>query len=193
MAGRANQVNGRGSARVLVGMAMAGILALVSVSCHGGQEPGERVRVSSARPHRAENAKDSKSVEVAENRPAFGLVSSILDPRVKSLLRAAESWRRSRGPERSVVDQVYLVPDLTSFLEVIAAWDERSFFPILIDDPAYTLPFLRAFRPARVVRIVGDSGTSKLPAEQSVASNGESPLWTAAQRAVARAWTAARG
>ena len=46
-----------------------------------------------------------------------------------------------------VVDQVYLVPDVPTFLEVIAAWDERRLFPILIDDPAWTLPFLRAFRP----------------------------------------------
>ena len=53
-----------------------------------------------------------------------------------------------------VVDQVCLVPDVPAFLEAIASWDERYFFPILIDEPAWTLPFLRAFRPARVVRYV---------------------------------------
>ena len=47
------------------------------------------------------------------------------------------------------------MPDEVAFLEAIAAWDERSYFPILIDEPAWTLPFLRAFRPARVVRYAG--------------------------------------
>ena len=61
-------------------------------------------------------------------------------------------WRYSTGPLRLVVDQVCLVPDVPSFFEAIATWDQRHFFPILIDEPAWTLPFLRAFRPARVVR-----------------------------------------
>ena len=77
------------------------------------------------------------------------------DPRLSSLRSAAESWRKSAAPRRLVVDQVCLVPDLPTFLEAIAAWDERHYFPILIDEPAWTLPFLRAFRPARVVRYAG--------------------------------------
>ena len=48
--------------------------------------------------------------------------------------------------------------DEAAFLEAIAAWDERTFFPILMDDPAWTLPFLRAFRPARVIRYAGRGG-----------------------------------
>ena len=74
------------------------------------------------------------------------------DPRFESLRQAAMTWRHSTGPRRLVVDQVCLVPDVPSFFEAIATWDERHFFPILIDEPAWTLPFLRAFRPARVVR-----------------------------------------
>ncbi len=77
------------------------------------------------------------------------------DPRLNSLRLAVDSWRRSAAPRRRVVDQVCLVPDLAAFLEAIALWDQRSFFPILIDEPAWTLPFLRAFRPARVVRFAG--------------------------------------
>ena len=77
------------------------------------------------------------------------------DPRLATLRNAAESWRRKTGPKRQVVDQVCLVPDEVAFLEAIAVWDERCFFPILIDEPAWTLPFLRAFRPAKVVRYAG--------------------------------------
>ena len=82
------------------------------------------------------------------------------DPRFESLRQAAMTWRYSTGPRRLVVDQVCLVPDVPSFFEAIAVWDERHFFPILIDEPAWTLPFLRAFRPARVVRYTarGDGG-----------------------------------
>jgi hypothetical protein len=110
-----------------------------------------------------------------------GLVTSVLDPRMESLLHAADRWRRRPGPERTVVDQVYLVPDVPTFLEVIAAWDGRRFFPILIDDPAWTLPFLRAFRPARVVRVLPAGGGSD---PRPVTT------WQAAERAVALAWTA---
>jgi len=71
---------------------------------------------------------------------------------LSSLRRAADSWRQLLEQRRLVIDQVCLVPDVSSFLEAIAAWDERHFFPILIDEPHWVLPFLRAFRPARVVR-----------------------------------------
>lgn len=68
--------------------------------------------------------------------------------RLRPLRLAADSWRRSAGPRRDVVDQVCLVPDVPAFFEAIALWDEKHFFPILIDEPAWTLPFLRAFHPA---------------------------------------------
>ena len=53
------------------------------------------------------------------------------------------SWERRPGPDRQVVDMVCLVPDLPTFLEAIAAWDEGHFFPILIDDVELTFKFLR--------------------------------------------------
>ena len=71
---------------------------------------------------------------------------------VDEIRRISVSWDRRNGPERQVVDQVVLVPDVATFLEAIASWDERHFFPILIDDVELTIKFLRAFRPARVVR-----------------------------------------
>ena len=183
------QVNGRGPGPAMTLTTMAGLFALVSVSCHDADQPTAPVQVNSARPYRIDPGKGLMRTDSGANRPLSGLVTSILDPRLESLLRAADQWRQSRGPERTVIDQVYLVPDLASFLDVIATWDERSFFPILIDDPAWTLPFLRTFRPARVVRIVVEARTGRASSEESVASTDPHALWTAAQRAVARAWT----
>jgi hypothetical protein len=74
------------------------------------------------------------------------------DPRLSVLRSSADSWRKALTSRRKVIDQVCLVPDVRSFLEAIAFWDDRHFFPILIDEPAWTLPFLRSFRPARIVR-----------------------------------------
>src|SRR5215218_9645070 len=95
------------------------------------------------------------------------------------LNRAAASWERRRGPERRVVDQVCLVPDLATFLEAIATWDDRHAFPILIDDVALSFKFLRAFRPSRVVRY---------PRRVEPVSGDR--LWERATSAVKRAWGA---
>ena len=94
-------------------------------------------------------------VESINPRPALKLPpapSRLDDPRLNSLRLAAEHWKTSLESQRVVIDQVCLVTDVAAFLEAIAQWDERHFFPILIDEPALTLPFLRAFRPARVIR-----------------------------------------
>jgi hypothetical protein len=99
------------------------------------------------------------------------------DGRFDELRRAAASWEKRPGPERAVVDMVCLVPDVPTFLEAIAAWDERHFFPVLIDDVETTLKFLRAFRPARVVRY--PSRGAAIPA---------GALWERALTAVGRAW-----
>ena len=129
-------------------------------------------------------------------KPASALVNSVLDPRIEPLLRAADRWRKSRGPERRIVDQVYLVPDVPSFFEAISHWDQKQFFPVLIDDPAWTLPFLRAFRPARVVRFRLPTRETARPLVGTGPSGERSPMprwqrtWLAARRAVARAWTA---
>ena len=77
---------------------------------------------------------------------------SLFDPRLESLRRASATWEFRVGLERSVVDQVCLVPDLPTFLEVIATWDRGHYFPVLFDDVESSFRFIRAFRPARVVR-----------------------------------------
>jgi hypothetical protein len=170
-------------------------VVMSSLSCQQPSEPEAKKEVtgdgtprSEAKPGRQRGNEGLRAAEA-------GLVVSILDPRMQSFLRAAKTWRQAATPERMVIDQVCLVPDLSSFLQAIGEWDERSFYPILIDDPAWTLPFLRAFRPRRVVRVlVNDgSGSRRESAASSISKHSllDNPqvLWIAAQRAVARAWT----
>ena len=96
--------------------------------------------------------------ESAENRPTSGLVTLHPGPATGVALACrGQAGDSHEDPSERSSTRCTWFPTWTSFLEVIATWDERSFFPILIDDPAYTLPFLRAFRPARVVRIVGST------------------------------------
>jgi hypothetical protein len=90
---------------------------------------------------------------------------------------ASVFWERRPGPKRRVVDVVCLVPDLPTFLEAIAAWDQSHAFPILIDDVELNLKFLRAFRPARIVRYPGKA--APIAAER---------LWDAAVSTVGRSW-----
>jgi hypothetical protein len=119
----------------------------------------------------------------------LAFVEHMDDPRLSTLRSAAESWRKSAAPRRVVVDQVCLVSDLPTFLEAIAAWDERHYFPILIDEPAWTIPFLRQFHPARVVRYVSKKNSSGSTAEMNGAresARGET-AWLNAFDAVRRA------
>ena len=96
------------------------------------------------------------------------------DPRLEPLREAAESWESRRGPIRQVVDQVCLVPDLPTLLAAVATWDRAHWFPVLIDEPESNLRFIKAFRPARVVR---------MPAVAAPMPGGRT--WEAAVEAVA--------
>lgn len=91
--------------------------------------------------------------------------------------RAAVAWEARGGPRRRVVDQVCLVPDLPTFLEAVASWDAGHFFPVLLEDAEFTFKFLRAFRPARVVRYPGPA--------RPIPPGGN---WEAAVAAVGRSW-----
>ncbi|HEY2159342.1 MAG TPA: hypothetical protein VGH33_27195, partial [Isosphaeraceae bacterium] len=108
----------------------------------------------------------------------FQPASSSHDPRLAELRRASAAWQLRGGPARRVIDQVCLVPDVATFYEALATWDEDRFFPILIDDAELDLKFLRAFHPARVVRFA----TSGRPMEPG----GE---WARAVEAVGEAWS----
>lgn len=144
---------------------------------------GDRAVAMSSRIEKVRKAPEVQGPRVA---------TTAADPRLAALRRAAEGWNVEMGPRRRVVDQVCLVSDVPTFLEAIAAWDDRRFFPILIDDPAWTLPFLRAFRPARVVRYVARPDASRLSRlRPGGASSAEQrlELWTTAIRAVSRGWS----
>jgi len=106
-------------------------------------------------------------------------VESMDDPRIAHLLDAARTWREMRGPGREVVDQLVLVADVPTFFSALAAWDGRTFYPILIDDPRWTLPFAEAFRPSRILR---------WPTTPRGVGSGPVDEWGAAGEAVSRAW-----
>ncbi len=125
----------------------------------------------------------------AGKKLAPAIVEHMDDLRLTALRKAAEGWRRSAAPRRVVVDQVCLVSDLPTFLEAIAAWDERHYFPILIDEPAWTIPFVRQFHPARVVRYRGKKNSPRSSSEANGAggsARGET-AWLEAIDAVRRA------
>ncbi len=54
--------------------------------------------------------------------------------------------------ERKVVDQVVLVGDEATFVAEIAQWTATTRWPVLFDEPRFAPSFIRAFKPARVVR-----------------------------------------
>ena len=105
--------------------------------------------------------------------------ASFLDPTLDPIRRAATTWESRTGPGRVVVDQVCLVPDLSTFFQAIATWDRGHYFPILFDDAESSFRFIRAFQPARIVRMPGSG--------KAVPSG---PLWERAIRAVGTSWAA---
>jgi hypothetical protein len=110
--------------------------------------------------------------------PAFRPIRDPADPRLAGLTQAIESWNRQQAPRRDVVDAVVLVPDVDTFLKALTAWTPRRFFPVLIEEPESTLRFVRAFRPARIVRLHSVLGTM---------SEEGTDRWQAALRAMAAA------
>lgn len=108
-----------------------------------------------------------------ERRPP----TSLYDTRMGEVRRASVKWDRQHGPSRKVIDQVVLVPDLAAFLEAISAWDDLNYFPVLIDDAELAPKFLRAFRPARILRF---------PNRPKAIEN--KVLWAESVRAVGRSW-----
>lgn len=95
----------------------------------------------------------------------------------RDLRRASPAWKERRGPRRRVVDVVCLVPDVPTFLAALSTWDRERCFPILIEDDRFTSRFLRAFRPARVVRF-----------PRRVPETTRNSLWQAAVTAVGGTW-----
>ena len=107
------------------------------------------------------------------------LPKSLYDPALAEVRLASVAWQAREGKPRQVVDVVCLVPDLPTYLEAIGTWDADHFFPVLFDDVETSLRFLRAFRPARVVRMPSRAGGSSTRSD-----------WDAATQAVGRSWRA---
>ena len=103
---------------------------------------------------------------------------TLFDPRFDEVRRASVAWDRRTGPEREILDVVCLVPDLPTFYKAISHWDQKHYFPVLLDDVETSLKFLRAFRPARIVRFPKDTESV-----ESVAG------WDLALETVGRAWS----
>ncbi len=158
------------------------VLAVLQAHWRGRESPG----MSSTRPPLARPpiGVDSRpmaaagTLDPAAMRRLFDGPLDLSDRRLRTLLHAATTWKRRTALDRRVVDQVCLVPDSDAFLQALAAWDEQSYFPILIDEPSRVLPFVRAFRPARVIRYAGRGGRPRDAAS----------TWHRAVLAVARAW-----
>lgn len=144
--------------RRVVGFGVAGIVGLVALAWFGRGPMGAFL-----------------SGGVPELPPGT-FPRSYSDPLFDDLRVVASQWDVRTGPIRRVVDVVVLVPDVPTFLEAIATWDQTHYFPILIDEPETTIGFIRAFRPARLVRLP----SAKPPGD----------LWAAATVAVGAAWTA---
>ncbi len=89
----------------------------------------------------------------AQKREAPPPVTSLDDPRLREVRRAAVSWRSEVGPPRRVVDQVVLVDDLDGLVQALEFWNRETYFPILLADSWFSTKFLAAFRPARVIQL----------------------------------------
>jgi hypothetical protein len=100
------------------------------------------------------------------------------DPRLEQLARARRLWMDLLVERRRVGDVVVLVEDESAFFDEIARWDQKTYFPILIDDPELAPRFLRAFRPRSLVR----AARSERPGAE-VADR-----WSKAMHAVVRSW-----
>ncbi len=119
-----------------------------------------------------------RGLAVAPPQAADSPPTGLFDSRLESLRRGSMSWELRQGPRRKVVDQVCLVPDVATFLEVVASWDSETYYPVLIYDVETTLKFLRAFRPAKVIRY-----------NRKVPPVPEDRLWDLAVFSVGAAWS----
>ena len=91
----------------------------------------------------------------------MGGVTSVLAQAAAVALRLADGDRspvRTRFEERRVLDAVVLAPDLATWCAAVSAWDEHTFFPVLLDDPLVADRFCRAFMPSEVIRLASVGG-----------------------------------
>ncbi|MCK6471449.1 MAG: hypothetical protein L6R28_06860 [Planctomycetes bacterium] len=97
---------------------------------------------------------EAKEYLKAAERAAADGESPVLYAAARALRATVEGkdspWER-RWAKRKVYDVVALAPDRTAYLEALAQWDDKYFFPVLFLDDRYAPMFIRAFRPQLVV------------------------------------------
>ena len=108
---------------------------------------------------------------------------SIDDPRLSSLRQAAQFMEAvdRRRAARSSTRSAWCLMCRLSWRRSPRGTSGIS-FPILIDEPAWTLPFLRAFRPARVVRYVRRPSRRLSPRLEADANDGREIPWSKCSR-----------
>jgi tetratricopeptide (TPR) repeat protein len=73
----------------------------------------------------------------------------------QSVLEDLIAWPRRRLDlrlKKKVVDVVYVVEDIETFLYYLSKWKEDKIFPILFSDSKLTEKFIKAFKPSEVIR-----------------------------------------
>ena len=92
-------------------------------------------------------------------------------------VRPGESALRLRL-QVPVVNQVVLVPDLTTLIDEVSKWSRQGHWPVLIDDSYYASMFIRAFKPGRVLRRTDRvDRPSKLPMRQQMMESAVGAVW----------------
>ncbi|MFO0872787.1 MAG: hypothetical protein U0575_02290 [Phycisphaerales bacterium] len=83
-----------------------------------------------------------------------------------------------------ILDRVVLVPDTATYLDELSRWSPAGRWPVLFDDARLAPMFVRAFKPAQLVR--------RAPADSSASAAVATPaaLRDACDRVVRRAWSA---
>lgn len=86
---------------------------------------------------------------------------------------------RSLGVETKlpVVDCVVLVPDEGAYLAEIARWTPKARWPVLFEDDAFAPRFIRAFRPAKVLRRPAGSPPADGAAVMAACSDAVCRAW----------------
>jgi hypothetical protein len=82
-----------------------------------------------------------------------------------------------------VLNRVVIVPDEATYLDEISRWSLAGRWPVLIEDNFFAPMFVRAFKPASVVR---RAAAAPLPADRASQQ-------AAVERAIANAWRAPEG
>ncbi len=92
-----------------------------------------------------------------------------------------------------VINQVVLVPDLSTLVDEVSKWSPKAQWPVLIDDDYHAAMFIRAFKPFRVLKRTdsvpepSDTAQTRQQMVAAVASAWEVPMGSSIRQAVSTA------